>query len=308
MMKKVLILNQSYMQAINSGNRHYIVDFMMLYKKIPAFFKLFRFLHQKLRLPFFSIWYVGGWKKIFKSYDMIILHDAIAYHNNYFINKINQYSDKNTKLYLYYWNNVYDLDLLKNTERWEILSFNYEDAKKHNLRYVGGFYCPMSIKEQKPIYDLFFIGINKGRFPFVEKIKEEIQKIGIIPHFYLVSLKHFINKKYSKAIPYKKMLTELMKSRAVLDIAQDKQFGFTLRVYEAIFYQKKLVTNNTNIRNYNVNLESVFIIDNDFDPLKLKEFLNSNFTPFSKEIQEQYLFENWLERIDKKQECKDVNF
>lgn len=60
-------------------------------------------------------------------------------------------------------------------------------------------------------------------------------------------------------------------SRAILDIAQQKQDGYSMRVMEAIFFNKKLVTTNTAVK------QSVFYDENNIFIVDLKQLLQMNF-------------------------------
>ena len=217
-MKNVLILNQVYFKNNSLNESCYKISYEMLFRSIPSVLKPLRFAHERLLLPFFYIWYITNWSEILKGYDLIILHDGPYRHANYFIKKISQFSNSNTQLKLYYWNQVYDLDKLKLNHRWEVLSFDYKDATENNMRYVGGFFLPEPIKNMQPSYDLIFVGTNKGRFDFLRVFEKQLNQHHIKTHFILVSLKRKFNKIYSSAIPYHQVLEYVFQSKGIVDI------------------------------------------------------------------------------------------
>ena len=45
-------------------------------------------------------------------------------------------------------------------------------------------------------------------------------------------------------MPYGEMLEKTINSRCVLELSQDKEYGFTSRSQEAIIYNKKLITDS----------------------------------------------------------------
>ncbi len=300
MMKKVLIINQFYLKKSITEIPGYEISYIMLFKEIPSYLKGFRFLHQLLALPFFNIWYVKDWSQIFHGYDLIIIHDSPKMHANYFIKKITENTDAKTKLVLYYWNSIYDLAHLKLNDRWEVASFDYLDAKENNLRYVGGFFIPEKLEETEKKIDLFFIGTNKGRFGLLQKLENELKKLKVKTQFFLVSKKNKLNKKYSGPIPYGEMVKWLSKSKGIIDITKLGQFGLTLRAYEAIFYNKKLVCNNPYLKNYDFyDPAKVYILENSLnDPQNIANFLKGNEISYSEDTLKNYSFEYFIKRVD----------
>ena len=51
-------------------------------------------------------------------------------------------------------------------------------------------------------------------------------------------------------ISYQEVLRSVSNSKCILEIMQENQAGATLRYFEAVCYNKKLLTNNTNIINF----------------------------------------------------------
>lgn len=308
-MKKVLILNQFYFKTRPMESDRYKVDFAMLFRGISVFLKPLRFAHQLLGLPLFDFWYIKNWEEILKGYDLIILHDSEKLHANYFIDKITKHSDKNAKLKLYYWNQVYDLAELKLNNRWEVLSFDYKDSLENNLRYVGGFFLPEKMNNVEKTIDLFFVGTNKGRFPFLQKFEDKLKESGIKTLFFLVSVKHKFDQKYSAAIPYDEVINYVSRSKGIVDITKEGQVGLTLRAYEALFYNKVLVSNNTFLKNYDFfDQQKIYILKNNGeDAPNIARFLKGDPVSYSPEIIERYSFLTWIERIDKKIEFHNVH-
>ena len=299
-MRKVLVVNQFYLKKSITSLPGYEVSYLMLFREIPAFLKGFRFLHQLLALPFFSIWYIKDWSQVFRGYDLIIMHDSPKMHANYFIKKITANTDLHTKLVLYYWNSIYDLPDLKLNERWEVVSFDYQDAAENNLRYVGGFFIPEKLQEKKKDIDLFFVGTDKGRFGLLEKLEADLKKLAVKTQFFLVSNKSRFNRKYSSAIPYGEVVDWLSKSKGIVEITKPGQFGLTLRAYEAVFYNKKLVSNNAYLKRYDFyDPEKIYILENSSeDPKNIAEFLKGDDIYYTKETVENYSFADFIRRVD----------
>ena len=101
-----------------------------------------------------------------------------------------------------------------------------------------------------------------------------------------------------KCISYKEYLKKIEKSKAILDIIEDTQYpALTLRVLESLFFEKKLVTNNEDIKNYAIyNPNNIFIVkeNNITDIIK---FLEKPYISLKPEIIDYYDFKNWIKRF-----------
>ena len=100
-------------------------------------------------------------------------------------------------------------------------------------------------------------------------------------------------------LEYEIYLDYVSKSNILLDIAQPGQSGYTLRVMEAFFFGKKLITNQKSVKEadfYDPN--NIFIIDMDsWD--ELDAFLQKDIVPLSSSIVEKYTYQSWLRRFGK---------
>lgn len=311
MKKKVLIVNSGIFKTNFIEFTNYDVRRISLFKNIRSYLKPLRIFHLKLNLPFQSIWEIENISIMFHGYDIIILHDSSSYSQlNRFIRLIDKHSDYTTKLIFYFWNTINDFSSLKFSDKWDITCFDYKDSIKFNLRYIGGFYCPFVLNNNKIVFDIFFIGINKGRFSKLFLLEEKIEEIGLVPCFIYVSkLRHLFSKRYSNPILYNEVVDYISKSKVILDFSKDGQFGLTLRVYESIYYNKKLITDNQSIDQYDFYNESNILIIKDYNDVnKIIYFLSIPFIPYSPSIFERYSLNSLISRIDNSNTIEDVRF
>lgn len=85
-----------------------------------------------------------------------------------------------------------------------------------------------------------------------------------------------------------------------ISINKDGQEGLTLRVMESIFFEKKLITNNKKIINYDFYTpENIYILDDliNIDYLDIIKFINTPFQKMEERIIKKYTFEFWLDNI-----------
>lgn len=133
------------------------------------------------------------------------------------------------------------------------------------------------------------------------QVKHTLKSLGLSVDLYVVSdsTSPTLQKAYAlKALPYKETLYELQRSRAVLDIPAAGQSGLTLRPLEAMFFQKKLITSNKDIKHYPFySKQNIFILGEDaFDtlPKLLASPFDRSILPFLSE----YTVSQWIKRFN----------
>lgn len=133
-----------------------------------------------------------------------------------------------------------------------ILTFDHEDARKYGFVYHPLVYsqkCPFDVPDIYSCSDVFFAGKAKNRLPEIETAFEKLSAAGLNCDFHVVGVKRS-ERAFSEGINYCKFMTyteylgRLQAARCILEIMQHGGHGFTLRVNEAIAYNKKLISNN----------------------------------------------------------------
>ena len=136
-----------------------------------------------------------------------------------------------------------------------VMTFDPDDAQKYNMELCYTPYSKLSLDASSDEYDLYFCGTNGGRMYGLYNIWLSSRKNNTNVKYDLVSCQEFIpffekdvNICFHKeTIEYPLLLKEIQKTSCILDITQSNQSGFTLRPYEAVVYNKKLLTNNKRI-------------------------------------------------------------
>lgn len=102
---------------------------------------------------------------------------------------------------------------------------------------------------------------------------------------------------FSKGLNYAQYLTLTKKAAVLLDIKTIDHNGLSFRIFEAIKYQKKLITDNKSIKLYDFyHSNNFYVVENDsFEGLS--DFLESDFIPLSEDIRQKYSFTNWVKNI-----------
>ena len=126
------------------------------------------------------------------------------------------------------------------------------------------------------------------------------------PYIYL--LKYLFNKEYKiKDIKFSKISREnynniLQESEIIIDLINSEQTGVTQRSLDAIFLEKKIITNNANIKLSPIYLENnVLVINEDQTKEKIiskvNTFLSTEYIKYPKEVIKYYSLDKWVEEL-----------
>ena len=84
------------------------------------------------------------------------------------------------------------------------------------------------------------------------------------------------------------------------------QTGLTLRALEALFFRKKIITDNQDIKKYDFyNENNIYVLENRENEItkdeqkRIEKFLNKEFIEISEKIKNKYTLENWINKIAK---------
>lgn len=136
------------------------------------------------------------------------------------------------------------------------LSFDHADAEKYGMYYYPLVYSPYDVPEDDSIEesDVYFVGKAKDRLPQILATYEKLRDAGLKCDFYITGVKPEDQKyadeiTYGNQMPYIENLKHIKKTKCLLEIMQGGGHGYTLRACEAIMYDKKMITNNPEIKN-----------------------------------------------------------
>ena len=285
-----------------------ICDSYCLYKKTKnrgIIYKVIQFIGIYLFPPILFMIY-GSWKYHLDKYDVFIITSRRS--SKYAIKYILKHCKKNNKrLIVWYWNIVSREEV---SPQWcnklgvETWSFDKKDAENYHMCYNGTYYFDgLEYKKSSIKKDIFYIGVEKkGRVELINALKRICEENGLIIDANIVKNPNYngdgsIN--YVKNMDYLEILQNISESRCILDINNVNQVGLTLRPLESLFFEKKLITNNKNIKNMSFyNKNNIFIIGED-SYSDLAYFIKSPYIKINKKVVEKYKFESWLDRIIK---------
>jgi hypothetical protein len=182
-------------------------------------------------LPLEKYGYVKYLKnKYFNSKFVCFFQDLISEHKNIDVLHIK---------------NIFDL----------VITYDQNDAKKFEINYHPTVYSNYIVTDNNNISktDVYFLGADKNRLNKIIEIYSYLQSLGLKCSFYITNVKpenqfDYIGIHYIKSMTYEENLQHVLKSECVLEIMQENAQGFTMRTWEAIMYDKKLLTDNVEIK------------------------------------------------------------
>ncbi|MDQ0595359.1 hypothetical protein QFZ37_003728 [Chryseobacterium ginsenosidimutans] len=195
-------------------------------------------------------------------------------------------------------------------------TFEYSDSVKYNIGFRPLFYLDeyknLSQDHQSLEYDVVFIGsAHTDRYVVGEKIKSVVDKLNLKSYFYYYamgrvafrlkkiidkSLKQFdITKVSFDKLNHHQIIDFYRKTKSVLDINKPFQNGLTIRTFEALASGRKLITTNSDIKNYPFYCQdNILVIDRDNIELD-REFFETHFRELDKEILYKMSLDSFIE-------------
>ena len=176
-----------------------------------------------------------------------------------------------------------------------ILTFDPQDAEKYGFRFVDSYYSTVkSIEKRNEKSGVYFCGLDKGRLATLHGIYSFLTDHGVSCEFH-IRVPHRRGRRLIEGIdyidgpiPYPEVINQVCTSECILDVTQKCQTGMTLRYYEAVCYNKKLLTNNVYVKNmpfYNPEYIQVFDDPESIDvewikkPVKVDYGYDGRFSP-----------------------------
>lgn len=275
------------------------------------FMRIFRVISAKWNLPTIVFCYGAWYKKDLSKYEnILIIFDKYSFRVIEALQKKKKY---NGTIYLDYMDPIstkgafyYGKQNFVQNEHFKIYSFEKKDCDTYGFKYNSLFFFKEDIKSKNTDYwsDVFFIGTDKNRLEPVLKIVHDLEKRGLIVDVHMCKFGkrasaygRKIGYHYKTKISYQELLEKLYHSKCLLDVAPERQTEVTLRVFEALFCKKKVITNNKNIKNYGFYDSDNIFIYGERNLEEFKDFLEKPFNEqFISEIQ-YYEFEEWMRRF-----------
>lgn len=168
----------------------------------------------------------------------------------------------------------------------QIFAFDPNDAIKFGFDFSPLIYTrDPDYKEEEKVYDIFYVGNAKDRLDTLHEIYKSCVDSGLKCCFYINGVASekqvYSDIHYNHLLSYQDVLKLIAKSRCMVDAIQGGSSAMTIKVCEAVTYDKKLITTNESIKQEPYfSPDRVLIYHNNCD---INSFISGDDIVFSKE-------------------------
>lgn len=201
----------------------------------------------------------------------------------------------------------------------DVFSFDRSDVDTHpGMSFLPLFYA--SAYERAvgwtgdTRYDACFIGtIHTDRYKVLERTLERLERDGrrvfvfcYYPSRVLCGLRSLVDpgfRRFAKrrvsfeGMPLDEVVERICESRTIIDINRPNQLGLTIRSLEAVGAQRRLITTNADIVNYDIYSQSGVLLLDRAEPVVPDAFFQGSDAPFDEDVRSKYSIDQWLTSI-----------
>lgn len=184
--------------------------------------------------------------------------------------------------------------------------FDEADVRQNQLPLTNFYfdYETPSTKNFNP-KSVYFVGnYFKNRVNYLDQIADRIKKNHLESNIMILSNKKQVIEKYKNTainiiqepITFERNLELVNESGILIDVSSGVHNGLSFRTFEALGSDKKLITSNKSIRNYDFyDPNNIFIVENE-DMDGFEDFLAAEYR-INQQLKEKYSFTNWIKYV-----------
>lgn len=253
-------------------------------------------------------------KNISYNYVFIVSPETLSYHEIQQIKMLQPHA----KFILYMWDSFQNKNSFNTITLFDrVFTFDPHDAKSYDLIFHPLFYIEnyTSVAMNDTVqYDICSIATaHSDRYAVAQKVKEYSQKLSLrmFNFLYLNSKLMYWGRRIFLAkyqygsindfsftpLSQNEIVSIIAKSKAILDINHPSQVGLTMRTFEALGAQKKLITTNKNITSYDFYNENNILVIERTNPILNIDFFNTPYQSLTPATYEKYSLYNWIQVV-----------
>lgn len=244
-----------------------------------------------------------------KKYDFILISQAEAT-PLYFIEQIKN-KQATARMVLLLWDSI--ANKINTVEKIpffdEVFSFDKKDCDSYALTFRPLFfdygYEKIATEKVEMKFDLFFVGtVHSDRYSLLKKVKEQFENNSLNVFYYLyfpskiiyyfkkLTTRELTGSKIDEfsfvGLPSENLVATLKSSKTVIDIQHPLQTGLTMRTIEMLGANRKMITTNKDVMNYDFYNSANICVINRENPIIPIEFMESSYIPVKDEIKQRY--------------------
>lgn len=254
-------------------------------------------------IPFGSVGpFFADWLRRAHEFDVILVTGTIY---SYDIGRALINRGLGDRLVHWFWNPLTPADRIDELKALgsPVFTFDPKDAHRYGLRLETTYYFSSLVPSQTQQlreYDIFFVGGDKGRLARLLSLQSQFESVGLRTHFHITDTGHATpaqRHSFAPPVPYADVVNAIQSSNCLLDIVQAGQSGLTQRPMEALFHERKLITNDAALAKQDFyRPQNIFILGQDDFGL-LHSFVRSPYLPVEDAVRERYDFRHWIARV-----------
>lgn len=193
----------------------------------------------------------------------------------------------------------------------KIYAFDDADIEKYGFERLTNYnYLPyFSQEKQQPKTDILYItSFDKKRIEQLFALEKKFEELGLTSKIFVIGKKSWWYRLTSffrkssiiftrKLIKHEELPNYYQNTKIIIDLMRKNQYGLSFRVFEAMAMEKKIITDNEKIQQYDFyHPQNILVLNEDFSNLA-QAFFETFYQPLPKEIYEKYTIEKWVERV-----------
>lgn len=223
---------------------------------------------------------------------------------------INSIREKTDLVAAYQWDglnrfpNIYDYIPL--VDRFFVFDSNDLSVEK-TLPATNFYFKHLKVKENNPKETrASFIGSYfEHRNPILKNISQRLSDLGVKTDISIFSnheneiqkIQHLGFRHIDTTISYEDNLRITISSEIVIDVHINEHNGLSFRIFEALGYDKKVITTNSNVKSYDFYAPENILVWNGQNAQELEKFITTPYKPLDQTIKHKYSFYNWTKYI-----------
>tara|TARA_R110002072_G_scaffold62183_3_gene155836 strand:- start:13815 stop:14777 length:963 start_codon:yes stop_codon:yes gene_type:complete len=224
------------------------------------------------------------------------------------IKTIKKLKENTSELIAFYNDNIERCPRIKQVYSYFDTNYSFErtDVEKYSFNFISNYIYHDHLSNKpdlktKTIYEVFNISSIGKRNNTIENIAIVLDKINIKYKIIIVGKKDYQPKGQilyqGNKIDIKGVNQLISESRTLLDVHRKGQSGLTFRVLDSLAYQKKLITTNPDIKNYDFyNPKNILIIDSENVKIP-SSFFKNDYETIPQDIYYNYTSKNWVKTV-----------
>ncbi|MCL7988600.1 hypothetical protein M8998_11695 [Sphingobacterium sp. lm-10] len=187
-------------------------------------------------------------------------------------------------------------------------TFNPADVSLDGVLPVTNFgpasYSRKELEDKNRLIDIYFSGsYEPKRINTLERMIEQCTILGLNTKFIINSSKARIVKTCAlsvtnKQISFEENIRNSYNAKIIVDLVFEGHTGLSFRIFEALAFDKKIITTNKQISKYEFyDTSNIFIWTEDTTADDLRQFIEKPYRIVNDFIKNKYSFENWIKYV-----------